>query len=582
MHPACTRWLNHPLWPCVAGGLAMLVALPSLWTGLLLDDYLHRAAFLGLPGFGAGALQIFSFISPDGAHEPHLFALPWWAASDLKLSFWRPVTALTHALDYALWPDAPWLMHLQSVLWYAALVVLAGVLFRRLLEVQWRPGLATLAYAVSPTHAMPIFFIANRNALLGAFGCVATLLLHHRWRRHGGRLASVMGPLALLLGLLSNEGAVATCAYLFAYALFIDKGTPRQRAMSLTGYALTVVGWRGCYQALGHGAWASEAYIDPVASPGRFLEATAIRGPVYLLGQWLVPPSDLSSLVSSSTFVKWWLGAMVFFAVLIVFLYPLLRREATSRFWCMGMLLSLIPVCATYPMDRMLMYSGIGAAALLSQFLVAVYRGELLPPHARVRRVAARVLFDLFLVLHIIAAPVWLPLRIHTTAAYMDKSDDPIGDLARRRELAGKLVVLIDDTRLSSGYFPALRALADREPVRRLLLLASLTSAVERMTLSRPSENTLIVDIDGGYEWFLVRDREHPFATGDTIPGDRVTVKILQVSDDGRPTSVAFDFDTPLEDDSIAWFMPGPSESRLPAPLEPFVPPPVGRATVLR
>ena len=92
----------------------------------------------------------------------------------------------------------------------------------------------------------------------------------------------------------------------------------------------------------------------------------------------------------------------------------------------------------------------------------------------------------------------------------------------------------------------------------------------------------LVLDVDGGYEWFLARDREHPFAVGDRIDADRVSVEILKVSDDGRPASVAFHFDSPLEDRSIAWFMPGPSESRLPAPLEPFEPPRVGQSTALR
>lgn len=64
----------------------------------------------------------------------------------------------------------------------------------------------------------------------------------------------------------------------------------------------------------------------------------------------------------------------------------------------------------------------------------------------------------------------------------------------------------------------------------------------------------------------------HPFEIGDTVELNRVTVEILQITDDGRPTKVAFHFDTPLEDDSIARF----------AGLEPFEPPPVGQTTAVR
>lgn len=68
----CTRWLGHPHWPFIAGGLVILVALPSLWTGLVLDDHMHRAALMGLPGYDVDASQIFSFVSSDRAGKRRL------------------------------------------------------------------------------------------------------------------------------------------------------------------------------------------------------------------------------------------------------------------------------------------------------------------------------------------------------------------------------------------------------------------------------------------------------------------------------------------------------------------------------
>ena len=37
-------------------------ALPALWTGLVADDYIHSAMLLGLPGFVAEPLGVFSFL----------------------------------------------------------------------------------------------------------------------------------------------------------------------------------------------------------------------------------------------------------------------------------------------------------------------------------------------------------------------------------------------------------------------------------------------------------------------------------------------------------------------------------------
>jgi hypothetical protein len=413
--------------------------------------------------------------------------------------------------------------------------------------------------------------------LPSAFFGIATLILHHRWRQEGRRDAAVLGPLALLLGLLSNEGAVAACAYLFAYALFIDKGTPRRRALSLAPYVVTVVAWRIYYQLQGYGAWASEAYIDPLASPLKFIEAVALREPLYFLSQWLFPPADMSPLVSSSVMALWWLFAMGFAAVFFTILFPLLKRDATARFWCAGMVLSLIPSCATFPADRMLLYSGIGGAALLSQFLVALYAGHLLPPKARIRRIIAYALFLLFIVVHIVLAPAGLPIRIAGTTQVLNNTiTEPIRALAEKEELSGKLVVVVNNTLLTGAYFSAMRAVSGLDPAEQVLVLGPVFSIADTLKLSRESANTLVLEIEGGYEWLLCRDSAHPFAVGDEVDLNRVTVEIRQITDDGRPTEVAFRFDTPLEDDSIAWFAYALSASGPTSALEPFEPPPVG------
>ena len=550
-----TRWLGHPSAPFVSAGIAFVLTLPSLGTGFIVDDYVHRALFLELPPFAGDPLDMFAFVrgGPERIEELRRLALSWWSADDLKLAFWRPLTALTHILDYAAWPDAPWLMHLHSVLWYCAAVVVVGLLFVRIMGAGWPSGLATFAYAVSHTHAMPVFFLANRNALLSVFFGALTLLFHDRWRRAQGRAAAVVAPVALLLGLLSNEGAIATCGYLLAYAVFIDKSGWRSRILSLAPYAAVVIAWRVTYQILDYGAFASQAYIDPGASPVRLVAAVMTRAPMYLLAQWAFPPSDWVQLAPLWLRTKWWMAAVGFAVVLLAALSPLLKRGAVARFWFTGMLLSLIPACAVFTMDRMLLFSGIGAAALLAQFVAAVSAGDLVPATARVRLVAARALFDLFVALHTVISPIWLPLGIVTTASALHDLTDGVEALAARDDLAGKTVVLVDDILSTSMYFPMLRALSGREPIEQLLVLSPREDRYDRLWLSRPSANTLVMEIDGDYKWFLERDDAHPLTVGDTVDLPHVRVEIQQVSN-GRPTKVAFQFDTSLDDESIAWF----------------------------
>ena len=49
--------------------------------------------------------------------------LPWWVGDNVKLAFWRPLTSLTHWMDYQLWPDSPMLMRLQNIAWFMVLLV---------------------------------------------------------------------------------------------------------------------------------------------------------------------------------------------------------------------------------------------------------------------------------------------------------------------------------------------------------------------------------------------------------------------------------------------------------------------------
>ena len=51
--------------------------------------------------------------------------------AQLKVAFYRPLSSLTHRLDYALFPDAPRLMYLHSIAWLALALHLVARLYRR-------------------------------------------------------------------------------------------------------------------------------------------------------------------------------------------------------------------------------------------------------------------------------------------------------------------------------------------------------------------------------------------------------------------------------------------------------------------
>ena len=545
------RQLAHRRAPWFAALAAVALSLPSLPAGFLVDDWVHRAMFLQRPGVWSGSANMFAF-APDVSPTSEQLAFPWWATPELKLSLFRPLSAFTHYLDYQLWPDAPWLMHANSIAWYGGAVLVIGMLFQQLMRTGWIAGLAALIYGISYTHAVPVMFIANRNAIIGVALSAVALLLHHAWRANGNSRAALAAPVVLLLGLFGNEGAVATLGYLMAYAWLIDRAAWRSRVVSLLPAIVVIAVWRVVYSSLGHGAWGSEAYVDPVASPLRFVQAAAVRGPILLNALWLLPPADFWA--AAPWLERRWAAAaaIVMFGFAAV-LWPLLRRDKTSRFWALGMMLSIVPACATFPMNRLLMHAGIGFAALLAQFIAFAMSADFAATTTSARRLATRLTVDVLVALHLILTWVWFPGLSQIMVGSFRASTQGVEQLAQRPDLAGKIVVLVDDVLASGAYFPAFRNLSGLVQPAEFLVLSPAIERAAPLLLTRESARTLVVEHQDDYPWFLERDHLHPFNPGDRVQHGSVSVEVRSVKD-GKPVVVAFHFDRPLDDPSIAWF----------------------------
>ena len=323
----------------MAALVGVALALPALRAGWFLDDHYHWLAMAGsrmLPEVFLSPMDMFGFFDGDPERTRRgmdLGLAPWWTDPDIHAAFWRPMTVLTHWVDYELWPDAPGLSHAHSLAWFGALIGVVALLYRRLMGATWVAGLAALLWAIDDAHSAPAAWLANRNGLPAAFFGICALLAHHRWRRERrGSQACIAGGL-LALSLLSGEAGIATCAYLAAYAAFLDRATWRRRVASLVPYLCIVLAWRVAWSGLGYGVSHLGLYVDPLGEPGRFLGAAIWRGPVLLLGQWALPPADVASLLSEQGRWLLALAGMIFLVVLTAMFFPLLRRDRTARFW---------------------------------------------------------------------------------------------------------------------------------------------------------------------------------------------------------------------------------------------------------
>ena len=202
--------------PLLLVGVSLALAAPALWTGWQQDDLIHRYFLLGNTDFAGvrpSPLDLFHFLDGDSVRAQGLMdigVVPWWTLPDLRLSFWRPLAAMTHWIDYQLWPQSGAMMHLNSLLWLGATVLAAVMLYRRLLGRTWVAGLAALLFALDDVHGLPGGWLANRNALLSLFFGILVLIVHDRWRRESLAPGSIPWPAGSRLG--PTLRGVCTCS----------------------------------------------------------------------------------------------------------------------------------------------------------------------------------------------------------------------------------------------------------------------------------------------------------------------------------------------------------------------------------
>ena len=197
--------------PTAAAVLSVLLALPVLGVGWVLDDHFIGRSSWNVRGSGTcSALPRRCSDSSEGIRTGRADSWtsgcsPGGPTRRLKAEFLQALTVLTHRLDYALWPDSPALMHANSLFWLGAAVFAVACFYRRMLGSTWVAGVAALLFAVDDARGATVGFLANRNVLVAATFGVSALIVHDRARRDGSRIAGLLAPL-LAHGRLVLEG----------------------------------------------------------------------------------------------------------------------------------------------------------------------------------------------------------------------------------------------------------------------------------------------------------------------------------------------------------------------------------------
>lgn len=573
---------RNTVWPIIAASL-MLCA-PAVATGFILDDYFQTVALsdgLSTPGTKRAPWDAYSFASsPEQIQlmiEESVF--PWWSDPQARLTFFRPLSSLTLWLDHQLWPKSPALMHIHSLAWYGALLLVVARVYRRFSARAFSlgfAGLALLLYGIDDAHAMSVGWLANRAALIALTFGFGALLSHDSWRSTG-RKRHLFGALSLMaLALCFGEAAFQALAYLVAYAFFFDSRPRRARWKSLLPYAALLIAWRVVYELGDYGAARTTLYIDPARDPIGFLQAVAVRLPVLLAAQLGGLSADLGDILryAAPALTSWILPlSLGVLGVCAWVMYPLWSTRREVRFWTVGTLLSTVPVCAVAPADRLLIATGLGGSALIAIVLLGVL------DRARDLHTPARKFWaGTFAVIHLGIAPLLLPLQAYGLTFMESYIGDAERSIPDGEGVADKTVVLLNPPTDEFGIY-----MAHHRRVRGGVMPANLrwlANGDSDLTLTRIDATSIKVRPSLGFlppgSFGTLRGPEFKSAPGDVVTLSDSTITVSAVTPDGRPAEVLVKFDSPIDSAKFVWLRWNNREG-----FERFSLPPIGHSMLV-
>jgi hypothetical protein len=523
------RLSNSRKLPRVLALCALMLGLPSLGIGFQADDFVLAERVRSHPldafAFIPGGLSATAFSDRDLLH--------WAASHELELRLMRPLSSLSHALDFALWPEAAWWMHLENVLLYAALVWVAALIYAEILGSVSCAGLAAIFYAFSAAHGTSVGWISSRNTLLTAFLGLLTLLLFVRAKRSFSLCAHA-------LALSAGEAAVSILAPLVAYALILDAGPWRARIARVSPHLVLCAGYLFVYAKLGYGAANSGMYLNAMQQPWAVAENLLVAVPLYLHSALVLPHAGLAGLLPSGL---WLLVALTCVTLLALtpWIVPVLRTDRRAQFFALSALASILPLSACTPQDRLGFFVDFGAYGLLASCLSA----------SGLRGRVPRALFHLHTSAALLA---FVPLSFVCCSPLVGGGPSALN--AALVDTAERDVVVLNvaiESAIAIVY-----AMRQQEHTPQPHSIRALYVGGAPYQVRRVDARTLDLHVERA--WFrnhlesLARDpRVEPFAAGDIERTDSFSARVLEVDARGAPKRVRFQFVRPLDDPRWLW-----------------------------
>jgi hypothetical protein len=133
-----------------------------------------------------------------------------WALTSLhgRISYWHPLTWLSHMLDCELFGLNPAGHHLTNLLFHIANALLLFWVLRRVTGAVWQSAFVAAAFALHPLHVESVAWVAERKDVLSGFFWMLTIAAYIRYAERPSVSRYLPVVLAFCMGLMAKPTVV--------------------------------------------------------------------------------------------------------------------------------------------------------------------------------------------------------------------------------------------------------------------------------------------------------------------------------------------------------------------------------------
>jgi len=138
-----------------------------------------------------------------------------WAFSFTDISYWHPLTWLSHMLDCQIYGLIPGMHHRTSLIFHIVNSILLFFVLQKMTGALWKSAFVAALFALHPINVESVAWVAERKNLLSTFFWILTMLAYVHYTTRPSLYRYLLTLLLLMLGLMAKPMLVTLPFVLF-------------------------------------------------------------------------------------------------------------------------------------------------------------------------------------------------------------------------------------------------------------------------------------------------------------------------------------------------------------------------------